>query len=128
MLCEFPAYPTIPASDLARARRFYEQTLEFDADQVSPSGVMYRSKDSALFVYPSANAGTNKATAAGFTVADLRATVADLKRRGVRFEEYDFGDFKTVDGIARTPDGLSAWFKDSEGNIIGLVQLDRPMI
>ncbi|MGA3057921.1 MAG: hypothetical protein ABSE70_07815 [Candidatus Limnocylindrales bacterium] len=47
--------------------------------------------------------------------------------RGVRFEEYDMPGFKTVDGVAQTPGGEAAWFKDSEGNIIGLVQLDEPM-
>jgi predicted enzyme related to lactoylglutathione lyase len=122
MLCEFPTYPTIPASDLARARHFYEDTLGFDADQVSAGGVMYRTKDSALFVYPSTFAGTNKATAAGFQVRDLKSTVAELKARGVRFEEYDMGEMKTVGGIMDSPDGPAAWFKDTEGNIIGLFQ------
>ena len=126
MLCEFPTYPTIPASDLSRARHFYEETLGLDADEVTPAGVMYRTKDSALFVYPSSFAGTNKATAAGFQVADLRTTVAELKARGVRFEEYDMGgEMKTVGSIMDSPDGPAAWFKDTEGNIIGLFQPTR---
>ena len=124
MLSEFPAYPTLPAADITRARRFYEETLGFVAEQATPGGVMYRAKDSSLFLYPSEFAGTNKATAAGFQVADLPATVAELKARGVTFEEYDFPDFKTVGGITETPGGLAAWFKDTEGNIIGLIQLD----
>ena len=128
MLCEFPTYPTIPASDLTRARRFYEETLGFDAEQVSPAGVMYRSRSAALFVYPSSFAGTNKATAAGFQVADLLATIKELKGRGVRFEEYDLPNVKTVGGIMKSPDGDAAWFKDTEGNIIGLFQSDRPTI
>jgi predicted enzyme related to lactoylglutathione lyase len=127
MLCEFPTYPTIPASDLSRARHFYEDTLGLDADQVTPAGVMYRTKDSAIFVYPSTFAGTNKATAAGFQVKDLRATVAELKSRGVRFEEYDMGEMKTVDSIIDSPDGPAAWFKDTEGNIIGLFQPRQTM-
>ena len=126
MLSDFRAYAVIPASDLARARRFYEETLGFVAIQVTPGGVSYRAKDSVLFVYPSEFAGTNKATAAGFTVSDIAATVAELKARGVRFEEYDMGEFKTVGGIAETPGALGAWFKDTEGNIISLVQLDEP--
>lgn len=124
MLRDFPTYPTIPASNLARARRFYEETLGFVVDMVTPAGVIYRAKDSMLFVYPSPFAGTNKATAAGFRVDDLPAIVADLKARGVSFEQYDLPDYKMVDGILRNPMGSSAWFKDSEGNIIGLVQLD----
>jgi predicted enzyme related to lactoylglutathione lyase len=128
MLCEFPTYPTIPASDLTRARHFYEETLGFDAEEVSAAGVMYRSRSSTLFVYPSSFAGTNKATAAGFQVVDLPATVKELKGRGVRFEEYDLPNVKTVGGIMKTPDGDAAWFKDTEGNIIGLFQSDRPLI
>jgi predicted enzyme related to lactoylglutathione lyase len=124
VLSNFPTYPTLPASDLARARRFYEETLGFTVDEVTAAGVTYRSKDSTLFLYPSTFAGTNKATACGLRVPDLPTTVAELKSRGVRFEEYDLPDFKMVDGIARTPVGQSAWFKDTEGNIIGLVQLD----
>ncbi|MGD0408706.1 MAG: VOC family protein [Candidatus Limnocylindrales bacterium] len=124
MLRDFQTYPTLPASDLARARRFYEETLGFTVDSVTPAGVMYRAKGSMLFVYPSSFAGTNKATAAGFRVDDLPATVAELKARGVRLEDYDQPDFKTVGGIFRSPEGLLAWFKDSEGNIIGLAQLD----
>ena len=87
MLRDFQTYPTLPASDLARARRFYEETLGFTVDLVTPAGVMYRAKGSMLFVYPSSFAGTNKATAAGFRVDDLPATVAELKARGVRLEE-----------------------------------------
>jgi catechol 2,3-dioxygenase-like lactoylglutathione lyase family enzyme len=127
MLSDFPAYPVVPAADMARARRFYEETLGFVPIMDTPGGIAYRAKDSMLFVYPSEFAGTNKATAAGFTVSDIAATVAELKARGVRFEEYDMGDFKTVGGIAQTPGALGAWFKDTEGNIISLVQLDEPM-
>jgi predicted enzyme related to lactoylglutathione lyase len=120
MLCEFPTYPTIPAADLARARQFYEKTLGLDAEQVTDAGVMYKSGGASLFVYPSTYAGTNKATAVGFRVADLPATVTELKSRGVRFEECDIPNVKTVNGVYTTPDGDAAWFKDSEGNIIGL--------
>jgi hypothetical protein len=81
---------------------------------------MYKSGGASLFVYPSTYAGTNKATAVGFRVADLPATVTELKSRGVRFEEYDIPNVKTVNGVYTTPDGDAAWFKDSEGNIIGL--------
>ena len=124
MLSDYAAYATLPAIDLARARQFYEKILGLEIDQETPAGVMYRAKDSRLFVFPSSFAGTNQATAAGFRVPDLTATVKELKGRGVRFEDYDLPNFKTVDGIFRSPMGQSAWFKDTEGNIIGLVQLD----
>ena len=114
MLCEYPAFPTIPASDMARARRFYEETLGLDAERVDPDGIVYRASSSVVFLYPSAYAGTNKATAASFVVTDLPATVAELKAHGVRFEEYDLPDVKTDNGMLRTPTGRAAWFKDSK--------------
>jgi len=127
MLRDLPVYTTLPASDLARARRFYEGTLGFEAYRVTPAGVVYRAGSSWILLFPSSNAGTNKATACGFQVTDIAAKVAELKGRGIRFEEYDMPDFKTVDSVVQTPGGDAAWFKDTEGNIIGLVQLDEPM-
>lgn len=127
MLRDFPVHATIPASDLVRARRFYEETLGFLADRVTPAGAVYHSGGTWFLLFPSSSAGTNQATACGFQVKDLPATVAELKGRGVRFEDYDMPGFKTVGGIARTPVGSSAWFKDTEGNVIGVVQLDEPI-
>ena len=56
-------------------------------------------------------------------VSDIAATVAELKRRGVRFEEYDFPGLKTIDGVADLGYEKSAWFRDSEGNLLALGQL-----
>jgi hypothetical protein len=56
-------------------------------------------------------------------VDDIEAEVAGLRARGVVFEEYNLPGLKTVDGIANTNAGRAAWFKDSEGNILGLIQL-----
>jgi catechol 2,3-dioxygenase-like lactoylglutathione lyase family enzyme len=123
MLTDFAIYPTLPAVDLDRARRFYEEKLGFKAEDVSPAGVTYRIQGSSVFLYPSTVAGTNQATAAGFNVTNLVALVAELRGKGVAFEEYDMGgDYKTENGIMKTPDGVAAWFKDTEGNVIGLFQ------
>ena len=123
MLTDFTVYATVPAADLARARRFYEDKLGLKPGDVGSAGVMYQVQNSRMYLYSSTFAGTNKATAAGFNVPNLTAVVAELKAKGVSFEEYDMGgDYKTVDSIMKTPDGLAAWFKDTEGNIIGLFQ------
>jgi predicted enzyme related to lactoylglutathione lyase len=55
-------------------------------------------------------------------VEDLEAEVAELRASGVVFEEYHSAQLQTVDGIATTQGGRAAWFKDSEGNILGLAQ------
>ena len=123
MLSDFSVYATIPAADLARARRFYEDKLGLGPGDVGSAGVMYTIQSSRLYLYASTFAGTNKATAAGFNVTNLAAVVAELKAKGIGFEEYDMGgEYKTVNGIMKTADGLAAWFKDTEGNIIGLFQ------
>lgn len=57
-----------------------------------------------------------------FVVPDLAATLAELRQRGVVFEEYDLPGIRTENGIARMATALSAWFRDSEGNIIGIDQ------
>ncbi len=76
-----------------------------------------------FLVYPSEFAGTSQATALGLQVGDIDAVVAELRSRGVEFQEFDFGEAKTVDGILAMPDGSrGAWFADTEGNIIGVFQ------
>ena len=77
-------------------------------------------------MYPTPNAGTSKASQAFWQVADVEQVVAELRARGVRFEEYDAPGIKTHNGIATGGGAKSAWFKDSEGNILALIQeLDR---
>jgi len=61
-------------------------------------------------------------TQMSFQVEDVAAVVKQLKAKGVVFEEYDFPTLKTVDSIAVRPDFKAAWFKDSEGNVIGIAQ------
>jgi hypothetical protein len=58
----------------------------------------------------------------GFMVTDIAAEVDDLKRQGVQFEDYDFPGFDKATGIADVGGSRAAWFKDSEGNLLGLVQ------
>ena len=113
----------VPVSDLSRARKFYEGTLGFKPLETNEAGVMYESgKGSRFFAYKSAGAGTNKASTAFWDVANIEAEVADLKKRGVVFEEYDNPGYKTVNGIATAGGVKSAWFKDTEGNILAIAQ------
>jgi catechol 2,3-dioxygenase-like lactoylglutathione lyase family enzyme len=67
-------------------------------------------------------------------VDDIDATVAQLRARGVVFEEYDLPGLKTVDGIAEVAGNYpsrggigekAAWFRDSEGNLLGIGQAMR---
>jgi predicted enzyme related to lactoylglutathione lyase len=126
MLCDTQAGTPIPASDIKRARVFYEDVLGFTpTDENLDNGeATYRCAGGTwFFVHPSDFAGTNKATALAFMVADIETEMEELRGRGVTFEEYDMPDFRTDDGISVQPDGTKmAWFKDTEGNLLGIGQ------
>jgi catechol 2,3-dioxygenase-like lactoylglutathione lyase family enzyme len=125
MLADRRAHTTLPVTDLDRARSFYEGKLGFKPDLVTPAAVMYDAgKGSVFAVTTSSGKPSGTHTQMGFTVTDIEAEVADLKRRGVVFEEYDMPGLKTVDSVARTGAGKAAWFFDSEGNMIGLIQFE----
>lgn len=122
MLADFPVRPTLPASDMDRAKHFYENTLGFKISDEDVDGVTFASADSEFFVYPTGHAGTAQNTAACWVVRDLDSAMADLRGRGVTFEEYDLPEFKTENGVAEAEGLRAAWFKDTEGNILGLAQ------
>ena len=123
MLQKFPMYSYIPVTDLARARQFYEQKIGFKPKQEVAGGVIYEfGERTACFMYPTPNAGTSKASQAFWQVDDVEREVAELKARGVKFEEYDAPGMKTQNGISTGGGAKSAGFKDSEGNILALIQ------
>ena len=125
MLAELEIHATIPASDLARARKFYQEKLGLTPAEEAPGGggLIYRCYQSWFLLYPSPHAGTATHTQMGWETSDIEQEVAELKTRGVVFEEYDTPHLKTVAGIATTGPLRAAWFKDSEGNLLGLVQV-----
>ena len=121
MLPSFPMYAYIPVKDVARARQFYEQKLGFKPKSETPGGVIYEFADrTACFLYPTPNAGTSKASQAFWQVDDIEREVADLKRRGVKFEEYE----GTKNSILTGGGAKAAWFKDPDGNIMAVVESD----
>ncbi|HEX5730213.1 VOC family protein [Microbacterium sp.] len=114
----------IAASDLARARSFYEGTLGLTPEEVQDEAeaVIYRLGGVPLMVYRTTFAGTAKNTVFGLETKDLEADMAALRDKGVKFLEYDFPGLKTVDGVAELSGERSSWFEDSEGNILGLFE------
>src|SRR4030088_948825 len=123
MLQKSPMYSYIPAKDVKRARQFYEQKLGLKAKQETAGGVVYEfAEHTACFLYPTPNAGTSKASQAFWKVDDVEREVAELKARGVTFEEYDMPGLKTKGGISTGGGAKTAWFKDTEGNILAVVQ------
>ena len=125
MLQDSPMFAYIPAKDVARARRFYEEKLGFTPRREEAGGVVYEFRDhTACFLYPTPNAGTSRASQAFWQVDDVEREVAELKARGVTFEEYDMPGMKTVNGIATAGGAKAAWFKDTEGNILAVISAE----
>jgi catechol 2,3-dioxygenase-like lactoylglutathione lyase family enzyme len=117
----------IPVSDLEQAAAFYGGTLglkeeaRYEEPTANPM-IRYAMGGGTILVYKSVGAGESRHTLVGFIVDDIEATVDDLRGRGVTFEEYDMGDLKTENGIARLGDDRAAWFKDPDGNILRVGQ------
>ena len=123
MLQKSPLYAYIPAQDVARARQFYEGKLGFRPKQETGGGVVYEfGEHTACFLYPTPNAGTSRASQAFWQVADVEREVAELKSRGVVFEQYDMPGEKSPSGVVTAGGAKAAWFKDSEGNILAIIQ------
>lgn len=126
MLQRARMYAYIPVKDVERARQFYEGKVGLKPKEQTAGGVVYEfGEHTACFMYPTPNAGTSMASQAFWQVEDVEREVAELKARGVTFEEYDMPDMKTENGIATGGGARAAWFKDTEGNIMALVQEDR---
>ena len=123
ILADAPVNAGLPASDIERARAFYEGTLGLPLVQDVEGALMFACGNGTMFfVYPSEFAGTNQATAAGWQVADIEAAMDELRGKGVTFEEYDMPGLKTEGGIAEVAGSKGGWFKDPDGNILAVFE------
>ena len=123
MLQNFPMYAYIPARDVARARAFYEDKVGLKPKQEINGGVVYESaQGTACFLYQTPNAGTSQASQAFWSVDDVDRVIVELRARGVVFEDYDMPGEKSAAGAITEGGAKAAWFKDSEGNIMALIQ------
>jgi catechol 2,3-dioxygenase-like lactoylglutathione lyase family enzyme len=122
MLSEKDAMVTIAVKDLKAAGRFYEETLGLKPVRDAQSGsLVYKGGSGTIFLYESAYAGTNQATAVTWIVGkDLEKIVDDLKAKGVRFEHYDLPNTTRQGDVHIAGANRLAWFKDPDGNIHGL--------
>ena len=124
----------IPAQDLQRARSFYADKLGLTPAEERPGGLRYRCGNGEFAIFESAGAVSGAHTQMAWSVDNIEATVAELRDRGVVFEEYDLPGLNTVDGIAEVAGNYpskggvgerAAWFGDSEGNVLGIGQAMR---
>ncbi len=115
----------VPTSDLQRARHFYEETLGLKA-AISDErrGVYYQAGGGTMLNLYERQHTTAEHSVATFLVENLEDVMSDLRSRGVSFEEYDLPDLKTENGVYSDQTGFKvSWFKDPDGNILGIEQL-----
>ncbi len=111
-------YPTLPVVNLERAKKFYQEKLGLKVVKEDPSpGALLESGGSYLYLYQRAATKADH-TVASFSVEDVESTMRELRNKGVKFEEYDLPNLKTVRGLFSMDSYKAAWFKDPEGNII----------
>jgi len=123
LLSTAPAYPVLPAEDLERARSFYAEMLGLPIEDMGDGQFIVTAGSGTRILVYARPRTTAEHTVLTFVVDDLHAVMADLKGRGVVFEEYDLPGLKTVDGVAALGEELAAWFVDSEGNILNVAQM-----
>ena len=126
-------HPTLPAVDMARAKKFYQEVLGLKLLGEDPTGgTMFQAGQSYIYVYPR---GATKAdhTVAQLDVDDIDSAMEELRNKGVTFQDLDMPEMgiKTVNGLATVsmPEGdlKVAWFSDTEGNILALNAMPKAM-
>jgi predicted enzyme related to lactoylglutathione lyase len=127
MLEESKAFSGFAASDINKAKRFYEQTLGLKVSEDHGLLTLHLADGNNVLIYPKPNHVPATFTVLNFPVADVDQAVDELTKRGVRFEVYDLPDIKTdKKGIMRGKGPTIAWFKDPAGNILSVLEADRP--
>src|SRR5215212_5956742 len=121
MLQDSDVATRLPAQDLERARAFYADKLGLEPIEERPGGLRYQCGSGRFTLFESAGAASGDHTQMAWEVDDIEAVVEELRRRGVMVEEVDVPGLRTVDGIAE----VAAWFRDSEGNLLGIGQAVR---
>jgi catechol 2,3-dioxygenase-like lactoylglutathione lyase family enzyme len=123
----------LPVRDLEKARAFYSDKLGLDPVEERPGGLLYRCGGSEFALFESAGTASGTHTQMGWAVEDIEATVADLRRRGLEFDEVEMPGITVTDGIAEIPGNYpskgraerAVWFRDLDGNILGVGEAVR---
>jgi catechol 2,3-dioxygenase-like lactoylglutathione lyase family enzyme len=114
----------LASTDLETSQAFYEQRvgLRLSPETIKNHLLFEAGNGTTLLIYYRPVPNKAEHTQVRFWSEDITADVKELADRGVVFEEYDMPTFKTVDHVATTPIGKSAWFKDPDGNTIAIFQ------
>jgi catechol 2,3-dioxygenase-like lactoylglutathione lyase family enzyme len=123
MLGNLPVAPTIPVTDMKRAREFYEGVLGLTVKKENKMGLLLEAGEGTMLYLYQRGPSTADHTLAAFTVPDIEKTVDELTEKGVTFEQYDLPGLKTNEkgiAISEGEGEKGAWFKDPDGNILAV--------
>jgi catechol 2,3-dioxygenase-like lactoylglutathione lyase family enzyme len=123
MLADSLAVTTVAVTDLDRAKPFYRDQLRLTLLEESPFAVRFGAGGGSQLSVRRGQPNVGQ-TVAHFEVDDIDAIVRDLMSRGVVFEEYETP--KTIDFIAQVGPARGAWFKDPDGNVLGVREGPKP--
>ncbi len=113
---------TVPVSDLERSKAFYGGQLGLTFLWENPASVRFRCGDGSELSIFRRPATATEHTLAHFEVTDIEAAVRALEVNGVEFFDYTDGPLTTTDHIAQIGPARGAWFRDPDGNTLGLRQ------
>jgi catechol 2,3-dioxygenase-like lactoylglutathione lyase family enzyme len=117
------SYAKLPARDVERARAFYADKLDLTPFGEDDGHLFYEVGGSHFMVYPSSGAASGTHDQIGFAVEDVETMLATLRSNGVIFEEYEPPPgASATDRIVDFGGVKAAWFKDSEGNLLSIVE------
>jgi catechol-2,3-dioxygenase len=123
MLDRSEVVAVLPAVNLERAKKFYKTKLGLKQIYADKSGVFLEAgKKTHIFIYKRKKTKAEH-TVAAFLVKNVETKVNELRKKGVNFEDYNLPGLKTVNGIATTNGHKSAWFKDTEGNVLAIDEM-----
>src|SRR5262245_30258804 len=128
MLKDAKVATRLPAKDLNRARAFYSEKLGLEPVEQREGGFRYVCVAGEFAIFASAEEQSGSThTQMSWEVDDIDATVRELRARGIEFEEYDLPGVRTIHGItgnypSKGTGERGAWFRDSEGNLLGIGQ------
>jgi catechol-2,3-dioxygenase len=117
------AEATLPAQDLVRAKAFYSEKVGLAPTAEDEVGVHFIVGGTRFRLFRSGGTASGKHTQLALYVNDLDGQMQALRSRGLGFENYDSPNLKTVDGVADLGYARACWFKDSEGNLLGIAQM-----
>lgn len=127
MLADHPTYTILLSKDLDASRHFYRDILGLEIVREDPGPdveprIVFKTANGRLILSKSTVGTSDTQTQMAWIVPDIRAEVADLRRRGVKIEEYEEPDPVTDDGVADMGYSWAAWFYDPSNNCLAIVQ------